>query len=90
MYAFHNDSAGGNVELSGGVSYPSGLQGARSFSLEELNLATKNFSSVNLIGYGRFGEVYKGLLQDGMIVAIKSRQAAPSREFVEEVLRSSF
>ncbi|KAH7663993.1 Non-specific serine/threonine protein kinase protein [Dioscorea alata] len=77
--------AGGNVELSGGVSYPSGLQGARSFSLEELNLATKNFSSVNLIGYGRFGEVYKGLLQDGMIVAIKSRQAAPSREFVEEV-----
>ncbi|KAJ0969273.1 hypothetical protein J5N97_022150 [Dioscorea zingiberensis] len=79
--------AGGNVELTlpGGGSYPSGSQGARSFVLDELNLATKNFSSINLIGYGKFGEVYKGLLQDGMIVAIKSRQAAPSREFTDEV-----
>lgn len=49
-------------------------------------MATKSFSNVNLIGYGLFGEVSKGLLQDGMIVAIKRRSSAPSQEFVEEVL----
>lgn len=77
---------GENIELtfSGGVSYPPGLQGARQFTLEELNVATKNFSNINLIGYGMFGEVYKGLLHDGM-VAIKRRPSAPSQDFVEGV-----
>lgn len=78
---------GRNIELSmgGGISYASDIQGARCFALEELNLATKDFNNINLIGNGTFGEVYKGLLQDGMIVAIKRRVAAPSQEFIEEV-----
>ncbi|XP_008810476.1 serine/threonine-protein kinase CDG1-like isoform X2 [Phoenix dactylifera] len=78
---------GQNIELSfsGGVSYPPGLQEARCFTLEELNVATKNFSNINLIGYGMFGEVFKGLLHGGMIVAIKRRPSAPRQEFVEEV-----
>jgi hypothetical protein len=53
--------------------------------LEELNLATRNFSNANLIGWGMFGEVYKGLLQDGTIVAVKRRHAPPSQEFIQEV-----
>ncbi|XP_073106574.1 probable serine/threonine-protein kinase PBL21 isoform X2 [Elaeis guineensis] len=78
---------GQSIEMSfgGGVSYPPGLQEARRFTLEELNVATKNFGNINLIGYGMFGEVYKGLLHDGMIVAIKIRPSAPRQEFVEEV-----
>ena len=80
---------GQNIELSlgGGISYASDNQGARCFVLEELNLATKDFSNINIIGYGLFGEVYKGLLQDGMIVAIKRREAVSSLEFIEEVVR---
>ncbi|MBA0714738.1 hypothetical protein Golax_013695 [Gossypium laxum] len=61
------------------------LREARRFELRELSLATKNFSDRNLIGEGKFGEVYKGLLQDGMLVAIKKRAGAPSQEFIDEV-----
>ncbi|CAL4972326.1 unnamed protein product [Urochloa decumbens] len=60
-------------------------QGARCLTLEELNLATRNFSNENLIGQGMFGEVYKGLLQDGTIVAVKRRHSPPSQEFIQEV-----
>ncbi|PWA98873.1 protein kinase superfamily protein [Artemisia annua] len=56
----------------------------RRFEIEELSLATKNFSEKNLIGEGKFGEVYKGLLHDGMLVAIKRRPAPPSQEFIQE------
>ncbi|XP_024441635.1 proline-rich receptor-like protein kinase PERK8 isoform X3 [Populus trichocarpa] len=61
------------------------LQEARRFEMEELSLATKGFSEKNLMGFGKFGEVYKGLLNNGMVVAIKKRPGAPSPEFVDEV-----
>ncbi|KAG8656066.1 probable serine/threonine-protein kinase PBL28 isoform X2 [Manihot esculenta] len=61
------------------------IREARRFEMEELSLATKSFSDKNLIGIGKFGEVYKGLLNDGMLVAIKKRTGVPSPEFVDEV-----
>ncbi|KAL8139946.1 hypothetical protein V2J09_005967 [Rumex salicifolius] len=67
----------GGIELS--------FREAKSFNLEELSLATKNFSSQSLIGAGKFGEVYKGLLNDGILVAIKRRISAPTQDFIEEV-----
>lgn len=63
---------------------------ARHFELDELSLATKNFSDISLIGEGKFGEVYKGLLHDGMFVAIKRRFAAPSQDFIDEVIILSY
>lgn len=62
------------------------LRETRRFEMEELSVATKNFSDINLIGEGKFGEVYKGLLNDGMFVAIKKRPGAPSQEFIDEVI----
>ncbi|KAH7432208.1 hypothetical protein KP509_07G013500 [Ceratopteris richardii] len=44
---------------------------AKSFTLEELKLSSKNFCSENLIKAGGSGVVYRGVLPDGMPVAIK-------------------
>ncbi|KAH9754820.1 Receptor-like cytosolic serine/threonine-protein kinase RBK2 [Citrus sinensis] len=43
----------------------------KEFTLSELQTATKNFSSENLIGKGGYAEVYKGCLRDGTLVAVK-------------------
>ncbi|KAK1291347.1 putative LRR receptor-like serine/threonine-protein kinase [Acorus calamus] len=58
-------------------------RGARQFALEELEQATKNFSEHNLIGKGRFGLVYKGLLCDGTIVATKMRPGTLDRTLLK-------
>ncbi|KAE8730791.1 Protein NSP-INTERACTING KINASE 3 [Hibiscus syriacus] len=43
----------------------------RNFTFRELQLATGNFSSKNILGTGGFGNVYKGKLGDGTLVAVK-------------------
>ncbi|XP_022957264.1 protein NSP-INTERACTING KINASE 1-like isoform X1 [Cucurbita moschata] len=47
------------------------LGNLRIFQFRELQAATNNFSSKNLVGKGGFGYVYKGYLQDGAVVAVK-------------------
>lgn len=47
------------------------LGNLKRFPFKELQVATNNFSSKNLVGKGGFGNVYKGYLQDGTVVAVK-------------------
>lgn len=47
------------------------LGNLRNFSFKELHIATDGFSSKNILGHGGFGNVYKGELADGMMVAVK-------------------
>lgn len=41
------------------------------FNLEEVERATQCFSEVNLLGKSSFSAVYKGILRDGSVVAVK-------------------
>ncbi|XP_068302667.1 protein NSP-INTERACTING KINASE 1-like [Pyrus communis] len=47
------------------------LGNLKRFHFRELQIATHNFSSKNILGKGGFGHVYKGTLQDGTFVAVK-------------------
>ncbi|CAL5020462.1 unnamed protein product [Urochloa decumbens] len=46
----------------------------KKFSLSELEDATHNFLEDNIIGRGGFATVYKGVLHDGFVVAVKKIQ----------------
>ncbi|XP_060201378.1 wall-associated receptor kinase-like 20 [Lycium barbarum] len=48
-----------------------GGKSARMFCLKEIKKATNGFSNDRILGRGGFGEVYKGELRDGTIVAVK-------------------
>lgn len=44
----------------------------RWYSLGELEIATRRFAEENVIGEGGYGIVYRGVLQDGSVVAVKN------------------
>ncbi|EOY07815.1 LRR receptor-like serine/threonine-protein kinase isoform 1 [Theobroma cacao] len=64
------------------------------FSYSELKAATHGFSASNKIGEGAFGSVYKGLLRNGIVVAVKMlsvelESMRGEREFVSEIITLS-
>ncbi|KAK4492962.1 hypothetical protein RD792_000289 [Penstemon davidsonii] len=59
-----------------------------SFTLRQIKTATHNFDRANKIGEGGFGPVYKGLLSDGTVIAVKqlsSKSKQGNREFINEI-----
>ncbi|XP_040989135.1 probable LRR receptor-like serine/threonine-protein kinase At1g53430 [Juglans microcarpa x Juglans regia] len=58
------------------------------FTLRQIKAATSNFDPANKIGEGGFGPVYKGILSDGAVIAVKqlsSKSKQGNREFVTEI-----
>ncbi|GAB4843519.1 hypothetical protein Ancab_013481 [Ancistrocladus abbreviatus] len=58
----------------------------KNFSLKELEELTNNFSQENLIGEGGYAKVYKGVLEDGQIVAIKRLAKGDLEEMAADFL----
>ncbi|KAE8705561.1 Serine/threonine-protein kinase CDL1 [Hibiscus syriacus] len=52
-------------------TFQSRYKGVQVFTYKDLEQATDNFSEMNVIGNGRFGVVYRGVLADGTMAAIK-------------------
>ncbi|CAM8911415.1 unnamed protein product [Rhodiola kirilowii] len=57
---------GGNV-----ASTPTKFRGVQVFTYRELEVATNGFNEENVIGNAVFGKVYRGILSDGTVTAIK-------------------
>ncbi|KAL9158574.1 hypothetical protein ABFS82_08G077800 [Erythranthe guttata] len=61
----------------------------RRFSLTEIQLATRDFSSGLVIGRGGFGKVYKGLIDNGQVFVavkrLKPNSHQGSHEFLTEI-----
>lgn len=58
------------------------------FTYSELELATGRFSRENFLAEGGFGSVFRGVLPDGQVVAVKQHKCASSQgdpEFCSEV-----
>lgn len=81
------------IEESSSVSVESPSPSAnigwgRWYSLKELENATDGFAEGNVIGEGGYGIVYRGILQDGSIVAVKNllnNKGQAEKEFKVEV-----
>ncbi|XP_052196769.1 cysteine-rich receptor-like protein kinase 2 [Diospyros lotus] len=64
------------------------LQGPAEYSYKDLKSATRNFSEENKLGGGGFGDVYKGVLRNGNVVAVKKLVISSARakaDFESEV-----
>ncbi|KAK1424853.1 hypothetical protein QVD17_20193 [Tagetes erecta] len=58
------------------------------FTYKQIKAATNNFAESNKLGEGGFGSVYKGVLLDGTLIAVKklsSKSKQGNREFVNEI-----
>ncbi|XP_019172330.1 PREDICTED: cysteine-rich receptor-like protein kinase 3 [Ipomoea nil] len=55
------------------------IVGAESYIYKDLKAATNDFSEENILGKGGFGDVYKGTLQNGDVVAVKKLTTICSR-----------
>ncbi|MCL7029504.1 hypothetical protein MKW94_012957, partial [Papaver nudicaule] len=67
---------------------PIKVDGVRGFTFEEMALATNNFNSSTQVGQGGYGKVYRGVLSDGTVVAVKRAQEGSlqgDKEFFNEI-----
>lgn len=64
------------------------IEGVKSFSFEELVMATNSFSSSSQVGQGGYGTVHKGILADKTTVAVKRAKEGSlqgQKEFLTEI-----
>ncbi|MCO5576992.1 hypothetical protein L7F22_030813 [Adiantum nelumboides] len=80
-------SDNGGVQLQDIIVKAVGKWESRLFTAQELKEATKNYADHMKLGMGGFGTVYKGVLSDGRLVAIKkaNRAEGGNEQFLNEL-----
>ena len=64
------------------------IDGVKGFTFKEMALATDNFNSSTQVGRGGYGKVYRGIISDNSIVAIKCTEEGSlqgQKEFLTEI-----
>ncbi|KAH9738596.1 hypothetical protein KPL71_018840 [Citrus sinensis] len=69
---------------NGNISEATELQGPVNYRLKDLVSATRKFSEENKLGEGGFGDIYKGTLKNGKIVAVKKLAIGISRRTLSD------
>ncbi|KAK1393437.1 hypothetical protein POM88_012493 [Heracleum sosnowskyi] len=64
---------------NGNISGINNFQGPLIYSYKDLKVATKDFSLEYKVGEGGFGDVYKGIIKNGDIVAVKKLAITSTR-----------
>ncbi|KHG20857.1 hypothetical protein F383_26867 [Gossypium arboreum] len=80
-----SDDASGASDVSADAQ---NIGWGRWYSMKELEMATRGFAEENVIGEGGYGIVFKGILQDGSVVAVKNllnNKGQAEKEFTVEV-----
>ncbi|KAJ9545296.1 hypothetical protein OSB04_025003 [Centaurea solstitialis] len=79
----------GGVFLKQKLKVPENSDAVTIFSSSQLQKATDNYSHERIIGEGGYGRVYKGILSDERVVAIKKSKLVDrtqTEQFINEVL----
>ncbi|KAL3746957.1 hypothetical protein ACJRO7_015832 [Eucalyptus globulus] len=83
-----NFKRNGGLLLESELSSEGHVEKNKLFNSKDLKKATNNFNKDRILGRGGQGTVYKGMLTDGKIVAIKKSQAIDEgrvKQFINEV-----
>ncbi|MCO5575997.1 hypothetical protein L7F22_029804 [Adiantum nelumboides] len=77
----------GGVQLQDMIVKAGGKWESRLFTAQELKEATENYADRMKLGMGGFGTVFKGVLSDGRLVAIKkaNRDEGGNEQFLNEL-----
>ncbi|CAL5335322.1 unnamed protein product [Camellia sinensis] len=70
------------------MKIPVKIKGVKGFTFNEMQVATCSFGISRQVGQGGYGKVYKGILTDGTVVAIKRAQQGSlqgEKEFYTEI-----
>ncbi|KAK8626825.1 hypothetical protein V6N13_134455 [Hibiscus sabdariffa] len=81
-----SDDASGASDVSSADAQNIGW--GRWYSMKELEMATRGFAEENVVGEGGYGVVFRGVLQDGSVIAVKSllnNKGQAEKEFNVEV-----